>query len=521
VRRLRLVAAAVVLSAAAIAGGEAPEGEPVSELRQLTHDRGIDAMPSWSPSGRRLAYHARQRPEKSDVLPTRKIWLIDRDGQNARKISDGAADEYHAVFSPNGSRMAFVSEANGSRDIWVMDADGKNPLPLTDDPGLEEHPCWSPDGSRIVFTALPKDGGNFDLWVMNADGSGKRKLTSSAANEIFPAWHPLGKTIAFATDATGNYDIQSIALDDEPPTPLVTGPANDTRPAWSPDGTKLAFTRWPAEGRSRDATLWVANADGTSPTELAIAAPALHPAWAPDGRTLAFERGDEGDWNLWTARLSEDLVRAGRLHAARPAGGRSTEDVITPRSGPPLRGAIAADRFKVRAPYGVVELPRRALASIELGDIGAGTAKLVLANGDTFGGLLLDDDFAITTSRGAERVRKEKIAAIRLRADPSAAAMRSGTARIVMRNGDAFGAELRSRSLRLRVARQTVEIAFGDVARVDFGEEGKKTHVVTRKGDTLSGTLESSLLELDLAPGVHLALYPTYIRSLTLTEVSS
>ena len=322
---------AILCAAAALAAGDTvahgddlePPGEPVAELHQVTSDPGIDAMPSWTPDGRHIVFHARRPAEKASLLPTRKIWIADRDGKNARKLSDGPADEYHPVVSPDGTKIVFVSEANGSRDVWMMDADGKNALPLTDDPGLEEHPCWSADGKQIAYVALPKDGGNFDLWVMNADGSGKRKLTTTAANEVFPAWQPSGRVIAFGTDLNGNFDIYGLSMADDKTFPIVSGPANETRPAWSPDGTKLAFTRWPAEGRSTEATLWVANADGSVPTELSIPAPAAHPAWAPDGATLAFQRLGDGSWNLWTARLPDPVVREGRLRLARQVRGRA------------------------------------------------------------------------------------------------------------------------------------------------------------------------------------------------------
>jgi TolB protein len=231
-----LVVAMALAAGVAVArddGEEPGAGEAVADLHQVTADTGIDAMPSWTPDGRRIVFHARHAPEKAGLLPTRKIWVVDREGHDAHKLSDGPADEYHPVVSPDGTKIVFVSEANGSRDIWVMDADGKNPLPLTDDPGLEEHPTWSPDGKQIAYVALPKEGGNFDLWIMNADGSGKRKLTSTPANEVFPAWQPSGRVIAFATDLNGNYDIYGISIGDEKTFPILTGPPNDTRPAWS------------------------------------------------------------------------------------------------------------------------------------------------------------------------------------------------------------------------------------------------------------------------------------------------
>src|SRR5262249_33220960 len=152
-----LLAASMLAFAGSVASEDASgpgTGEPVIDLRQLTNDPGIDAMPAWAPDGRRIVFHARRPPEKAGILPTRKIWIMDRDGTNAHKLSEGAADEYHPVFSPDGTKIAFVSETNGSRDIWIMDADGNNPLPLTDDPALEQPPS-SPHARRPLPHAAP------------------------------------------------------------------------------------------------------------------------------------------------------------------------------------------------------------------------------------------------------------------------------------------------------------------------------------------------------------------------------
>jgi hypothetical protein len=145
----------------------------------------------------------------------------------------------------------------------------------------------------------------------------------------------------------------------------------------------------------------------------------------------------------------------------------------------------------------------------------------VTTNGDTFSGLLLEDDVEISTAHGKQRLRKEKIASIGFRVDAASPGVAAGKSRVVMRNGDAFSATLKTTAFSLKVGSQRLEVPVGDVARVEFGEESKRTQIVTRKGDTLSGILESSVLELDVAGGVPLSLYPAYIRTLVLTEVSS
>ncbi len=59
---------------------------------------------------------------------------------------------YDPTWSPDGGRIAFVSEESGSKDIWVISADGSNARNLTpNSKRAEGHPSWSPDGSRIVF----------------------------------------------------------------------------------------------------------------------------------------------------------------------------------------------------------------------------------------------------------------------------------------------------------------------------------------------------------------------------------
>ena len=169
---------------------------------------------------------------------------------------------------------------------------------------------------------------------------------------------------------------------------------------------------------------------------------------------------------------------------ASPAGGEPRTCCERLRGGETIYGKVSVERFRLRAPYGLVEVPRRTLASIQFADIAKGTAKLVLTDGDSLSGLLLDDDVEITAADGKRSVRKEKIEAIGFRFDAEGERARRGTARLQMRNGDSFSGRLRSRSLRLRVANQSLELPFSDVARVEFGEEGKKSQVVTRKGDT-------------------------------------
>jgi TolB protein len=82
-----------------------------------------------------------------------------------------------ASFSPDGSRIAFISTATGEAQIYVAAADGTNVKQLTTG-STNAQPMWAPDGSRLLFSSnrASKDGNEFELYVMNADGSDQRML---------------------------------------------------------------------------------------------------------------------------------------------------------------------------------------------------------------------------------------------------------------------------------------------------------------------------------------------------------
>src|SRR5438093_433355 len=390
----------LVLAAALVLAGGARAATPTDEgTAHRIVGTGSSAMPAWSPDGSRLLFHARRKDDEQKGVATRNIWSVAPDGSGETKLTSGTRDAYHASLSPDGRKLLFVSELNGSRDIWIADADGQNPVPLTDDPGTEDQPAWSPDGRQIAYAAFPREGGSFDLWVVNADGSGRRRLTTTPANELFPAWHPDGTHLVYVTDASGNFDLYQIDVRDGRTTPLVVSPDHEARPAFSPDGTKLAFSRWPAHGRSSDATLWIANADGTAPIELTAApAPATHPAWSPDGRTLAFQHHVATGWEIWSLALPADLARTGHLRLAQQVRGGADVDTAKLRGGDTVSGAFGPLRLKVgNRP---TDLDARQVDRVEFAE-GGEKATAVLVNGDSLTGQLGGGRLELVLAAGA------------------------------------------------------------------------------------------------------------------------
>lgn len=90
------------------------------------------------------------------------------------------------AWSPDGSRIAFVSVRDGNTEIYVMNANGTNQVRLTSNSASEGSPRWSPDGRAIVFVG--KRDGNTEVYVMNADGTGQANVTNHSSIDVDPAW---------------------------------------------------------------------------------------------------------------------------------------------------------------------------------------------------------------------------------------------------------------------------------------------------------------------------------------------
>ena len=104
-------------------------------------------------------------------------------------LTNSKAIHYHPAWSPDGTRIAFDSNREGTFEIYVMNANGTNPRRLTRDGGGQ--PSWSPDGTRMAFIGGPAK--EADIYVMNADGSNAVNLSNHPARDVAPAWSPFRK----------------------------------------------------------------------------------------------------------------------------------------------------------------------------------------------------------------------------------------------------------------------------------------------------------------------------------------
>jgi Tol biopolymer transport system component len=104
-------------------------------------------------------------------------------------LSDRFTFLSNLTVSPDGSRLAFTGrELTGKVQLYVMDVAGQDPVALTQGPSDNGEPTWSPDGQRIAFVS--NRDGNFEVYVMNANGENQIRLTDDPADDTDPAWRP-------------------------------------------------------------------------------------------------------------------------------------------------------------------------------------------------------------------------------------------------------------------------------------------------------------------------------------------
>jgi serine/threonine-protein kinase len=217
--------------------------------------------------------------------------IVVKDGLNGapRRLTSGDANDFNPAFSPDGTRIAFNSDRDGSHHIYTMNLDGSDLRRLTDGPSNNRSPAYSPDGTSIVFVS-DRDGREH-LWTIDVSGGEPRQFTRGPQNDGAPSWSLDGTRIYYQSDAGGGVThIFSVDRRGGTPRQLTDGPARDNRPVPSPDGMRIAFARF----EDNRWNIYVMNADGSDIRRLTDGNFNINPSWSPDGKQVLFQSDREG-----------------------------------------------------------------------------------------------------------------------------------------------------------------------------------------------------------------------------------
>jgi len=238
------------------------------------------ASPAVSSSGNRLAY------AKSRIIAN--VWSVDLASSQAHAhiLAPSTRQQYDPVISPDGKRIAFMSDRSGGQQIWVCDIDGANPQQLTSFDQIVNQvgtPHWSPDSKQIAFDS--RVSGEPNVYIVDSDGGVPRKLETGTRMNSLPSWSHDGKWIYFANGPTdSSLTIWRVAVAGGHATQLTK--TQSSMPVESPDGQYVYFVRTTAD----KVRLWCIRPDGTD-EKMVEAIPPLRTngyEWWPFGTGIYF-----------------------------------------------------------------------------------------------------------------------------------------------------------------------------------------------------------------------------------------
>jgi len=151
-----------------------------SDKRLILSKEGIYTSPSFSPDGTKMVF-------VSDIYGTPQIFMQDLPSGNIKRLTYYGNYNTSPCFSPKGDLIAFVSSIEGSFEICVMNADGSNQRVLTNG-GINDSPQFSPYGRYIIYSS--KRGGRYNIYIMLYNGEGKRMLKFVEGDEEQPKFIP-------------------------------------------------------------------------------------------------------------------------------------------------------------------------------------------------------------------------------------------------------------------------------------------------------------------------------------------
>lgn len=168
-----------------------------------------------------------------------ELQVADADGANPQTAIASREPIISPAWSPDGSKLAYVSFEAKKPVIYVHDLAANRRWVAANFKGSNSAPAWAPDGKRIAIV-LTKDG-NSQMYLVNADGSGVTRLASSSGIDTEPRFAPDGQSIYFTSDRGGSPQIYSIPAGGGEATRITFEGSYNVTPRPSPNGKSLAY----------------------------------------------------------------------------------------------------------------------------------------------------------------------------------------------------------------------------------------------------------------------------------------
>ncbi|MGX9962877.1 Tol-Pal system beta propeller repeat protein TolB [Roseomonas sp. F4] len=215
---------------------------------------------------------------------TRRMALMDQDGENHRFLTDGSFQALTPRFHPTARQVAFMSYFRNQPRVYLFNLDSGQQQVLGSFGGMTFSPRFAPDGRSVILSA--SRGGDANIFVVDIASRRERQLTSGGSLDVSPCYSPDGTQIVFNSDRGGDQQLYVMSADGGGARRISFGNGRYATPVWSPRGDLIAFTRM-AGGQF---AIGVMRPDGSGERILSEGWSMEGPTFAPNGRVLAFYR---------------------------------------------------------------------------------------------------------------------------------------------------------------------------------------------------------------------------------------
>jgi len=215
--------------------------ESSDSLRDIGHyisDRIYEALTGVKGifSTRLLYVSAERRSEKDQTF---KLILSDADGGRPQTIFQSSEPILSPAWSPDGSRVAYMSFRGKRAGIYVQTLASGEVLKVAEFPGLNSAPSFSPDGRKLVMT-LSRDG-NAEIYVANLRTGGLDRMTNHFSIDTEASWSPDGRSILFTSSRGGKPQLYMMNLADKTVKRVTFDGDYNSNGAYTPDGESIVF----------------------------------------------------------------------------------------------------------------------------------------------------------------------------------------------------------------------------------------------------------------------------------------
>ena len=316
----------------------AQDSTHLTNLRQITHG-GQNAEAYWSPDGKQLIFQSTRDGGECD-----QMYVMDADGSNVKRISNGQGVTTCGYFLPDGKQVLYAStfaggascppRADRSRgyvwavyptyDIYVASADGSGLKRLTEAPGYDAEGTVNWRTRKIIYTSMAS--GDLDLWTMNLDGTDKKRITSTLGYDggavmsrdgskiVWRANHPAAGADAdkykslLADNVTAPMKMELFVAnaDGSGAKQITSFGCASFAPQFTPDGNRIIFSSNKNKCDSRDFELFLVDLDGGHLEQVTnLGGFTSFPEFSPDGKRLVFASSYHAtsryEFNIFTA----------------------------------------------------------------------------------------------------------------------------------------------------------------------------------------------------------------------------